>query len=389
MGTVAYMSPEQARGWALDGRTDLFSFGGSLYEMATGKPAFEGHTSAVLFEAILNREPVPSSQVNNAMPTDLDRIVGRALEKDRDVRYQTARDLLADLKRLRRDTTSGKCAAVGSSMSAPAPTAPSGATFTPRTRRRIVAVVAALLVVGLGALAVRLALPPPVPRVKSYSQITSDRVRKSWPVTDGARVYFIESPRLDTDVLAQVAAGGGETIRLPTPFAALSLCDLSPDGSEFLLLAEREFTGTTRFAPQLWTAPVVGGTPRRVGDLEGNGAVWSPDKTRVAYTTGSDVLVAASDGSGSRKLWTAPGKTPDGRYFVFEARGERSRDIWALAEQQSWFQRRRRQPVRLTQGPLDFYNPVPSRDGRKIFAVGEREQGELVRHATRFSPCVT
>ncbi|MCG6922160.1 MAG: serine/threonine protein kinase, partial [Acidobacteria bacterium] len=119
MGTVAYMSPEQVRGEALDERTDLFSLGVVLYEMATGQQAFSGATTGVVFEGILNREPARPSEANPAVPAELDRIIGKALERDKDVRYQTARDLLADLKRLRRDTTSGrKAAAAGQSTAA-------------------------------------------------------------------------------------------------------------------------------------------------------------------------------------------------------------------------------------------------------------------------------
>lgn len=105
IGSVNYMSPEQARGEALDGRTDLFSLGLVLYEMATGRQAFGGQTTAVVFDAILNRDPVPVQQVNPAVPVDLVHIITRALEKDRKMRYQTAADLLSELSRLRRDTT--------------------------------------------------------------------------------------------------------------------------------------------------------------------------------------------------------------------------------------------------------------------------------------------
>jgi tetratricopeptide (TPR) repeat protein len=111
MGTIAYMSPEQARGEEIDARTDLFSFGAVLHEMATGRMAFLGNSAAVIYEAILNRTPIPSSQITQALPTKLDEIIGKALEKDRKLRYQSAADIRTDLQRLKRATDSG-CAAV-------------------------------------------------------------------------------------------------------------------------------------------------------------------------------------------------------------------------------------------------------------------------------------
>ena len=120
VGTIAYMSPEQARGEELDGRSDLFSFGAILYEMATGKLPFEGNTSAVVFQGILDRHPRPATELNPSVPFKLQEIIDKALEKDPDLRYQSAAEIRSDLKRLKRDVTGH-----GSQAGIPAASSPS------------------------------------------------------------------------------------------------------------------------------------------------------------------------------------------------------------------------------------------------------------------------
>ncbi len=443
MGTIAYMSPEQARGKALDARTDLFSFGAVLYEMGTGRVPFEGAMAAVLFDAILNRDPVPPAQVNPALPAEVARIIGKALEKDRDVRYQSAREILADLKRLKRDTAAGRrspAPGMRGDASGPAP----DSTVGRRRRRKVWAWLTLAGALGGIALFVWWALPPPRPRVIGSTQITNDRLIKGPPFTDGSRIYFTTihsfSASSQERFLAQVASTGGETVTL-APWLAQVL-DISPNGRELLV---SRFTGEEDEA-NLWVMPVLGGTPRRLGDLRVSlahtpeevrvsgasiGATWSPDGTRIVYTNGSEVRLAKSDGTESRTLLAAPGLpfwprwspdgrqlrysvrdpktsastlweanadgthahtllpdwngapnprcgtwTPDGRYFIFQAAG----NIWAIREEGGWHRRGRSEPVQLTFGPMALYTPVPSRDGKRILAVGDQPKGELVRY---------
>ena len=198
LGTVAYMSPEQVRGEDLDARTDLFSFGAVLYEMATGQHAFSGRTTGLIFDAILNREPVPAQKIGSQVPMELEQIISKALEKDRDIRYQHAADIRADLKRLKRDTESGRLATVRRS-------APSSK-WKSHTSIRWLFALTSLTVLAMAAAAAwfgtHRSISGPAPIIRSLAVIPLSSLSN-----DPAQQYFADgvTDALITD-LAQISA---------------------------------------------------------------------------------------------------------------------------------------------------------------------------------------
>ncbi|HEV2493427.1 MAG TPA: protein kinase [Terriglobia bacterium] len=433
LGTVTYMSPEQARGEPLDKRTDLFSFGAVLYEMATGMQAFGGNTTAVIHEAILNRMPTSPLRLNPELPPQLEEIINKSLEKDRSVRYQHASELRADLKRLQRDVGLERTA---SSLTTLASRLPAPVEARPRRAWPVVTVAAAVAVIIAAAILLRPSLPPP--SVSGYAQVTHDgRIKgasnsplPSPLVTDGPRLYFTEQAESGFG-LAQVSAAGGETAPLRTPLPFPQFGDISPNRSELLVTGA---VGTEPEAPFL-ILPIPAGEPHRLGGLLGHDATWSPDGTQIAYANGPDLMLARADGNESRKLVTTSGRpwwlrwspdgsrlrftlydpktssfalwevsadatnlhpllpgwnsppaeccgnwTPDGSYFVFQSTREGRTAIWAVREKSVLLHKLDRAPVNLTSGPMNFLAPVPSPDGKKIFALGSQPRGELVRY---------
>jgi Tol biopolymer transport system component/DNA-binding winged helix-turn-helix (wHTH) protein len=297
----------------------------------------------------------------------------------------------------------------------------------------------AVLVIGATVLGLWLHSPLPPPRIAHVVQLTNNGRQKAGALcTDGPRLYFEED-----QAIVQVSTEGGETVPVQTPFHTHGVfpMDVSPGGSELLVGTQTALE--TELA--LWIVPVLGGSPRRVGDVRANynlanynTAAWSPNGRNIVYARGSDLYTVKADGTGPRKLvavngtpsylrWSPDGKrvsftlfdpqdqgsaiwevaadgrnlrqflpgwnnphdgccggwTADGKQYVFSATHENQSGLWALREETGLFHKGSYQPVPLTSGPLDFDWIVPGRDGKRIFAMATQHRGELLRFDAR------
>ena len=372
IGTVAYMSPEQVRGKELDGRTDLFSFGAVLYEMCTGSLPFQGETSGVIFEAILNRAPVAPVRLNSGVPARLEEIINKALEKDREIRCQSGVELKADLKRLRRDSISGTAAHVTSAVvGQPSP-------------KKWLAVAAIIVAVVVGAalegwFAWHRGTPSKVTQATSTARrLTSNPTENPIAVSaispDGK--YLAYSDRTGT-YLRLVSTG--EVHSLLSKNSEVQYLSWYPDSTRLLI----SWPPSPAAKMGLWVMPIVGGTPRQLSD-EGWSASVSPDGSQIVFLkaamfgeTGAELWLMRADGSNQRRIITAaddgtayssPVWSPDGHWIAYDKFrfGAYSNEAWIELFNLEHATRN----VIITEPQLEWgLEWLP--DGRLIYAIAE------------------
>jgi Tol biopolymer transport system component/tRNA A-37 threonylcarbamoyl transferase component Bud32 len=416
-GTPAYMSPEQTGGGDVDARSDVFSFGAVLYEMATGRRAFAGKSASETLAAVVRDQPKAPRELVPEIPEALERLIVRCLRKEPERRYQHISDVKVELQEIKEDSDSA----------AATPAA------VPARKRRAAWVAAGLLLLAglITAVVVSRYRAPAVPRVTAIRQVTHDGSTKGGRVfSDGSRVYYT-TPMSGGRRLVQAPVTGGDSMGIETTLRRPVIRDILPRRGE--LLVEEDMRFWEGDADPVWLVPTVGGNPRPLGEVEGEAGV-SADEQHVVFAKGPDLFLAQGDGSAAQRILTAPGIvsrprlsldarrvrytvqptdgsqpsiweaatdgsgvrpllpgwysfegswTPDGRYYLFAAWRDREVALWALPEHRPrWWKRTAGEPVKLTAGPMRYWSPTTSPDGRTVFAVGRLPStgGELVRY---------
>jgi serine/threonine protein kinase/Tol biopolymer transport system component len=364
VGTISYMSPEQARGEELDARTDLFSLGVVIYQMATGRLPFSGATSAVVFHAILELDPAPALQLNATLPPRLEEIISKALEKDRELRYHSAGDLRGDLKRLKRDTESGRKHATASSSGSVSGSTASGSAVAP-----VSAPVASASSSGIGGV--------PAAASSASTALVSPSNSKPWLRLAGTAVAVILAGLLAYSIFFRKAAVPFQnfTVTKVTEGGKSLLAAVSPDGKYILNLVrenglaslwllnvptrsnvqvqppEEDYYNGLRFSPDgnyfyfvrsdpgnanlkfLYRAPLLGGTPEKILSDDDSNITFSPDGKKFAFMryhnpeASKDNLIIHSVDDGSEHVLSGgssegalyqPAWSPNGKIIVCE-----------------------------------------------------------------------
>jgi len=330
LGTVAYMSPEQVRGENLDARSDLFSFGLVLYEMATGQQAFTGNTSGVIFVGILERDPVAPSRVVPDTPVDLERVIMKALEKDPKLRYQHASDLRSDLQRLKRDTDSGRSGAVRAAAAAAlSPSASASATGSTRAtvhesgsssvaavahehkgKLMAIAAVVVLLVAaaGYGVYSLMRGKAAAVPFQNfAITKVTDNGKSVAAAISaDGKYILSVVADAGKQSLWLRHVETNSDTQVVTLESTHYSRLAFSPDGG---YLYFRRPTGTVEDVHDFYRAPVLGGTPKIIAHDVDTNITFSPDGKHIAYARANDpevgkwqLLTANPDGSDEKMI---------------------------------------------------------------------------------------
>jgi eukaryotic-like serine/threonine-protein kinase len=328
VGTIAYMSPEQARAKDLDSRTDLFSFGAVLYEMATGKPPFSGESAATIYDEILNRDPAPPESWNPDVPPTLADILRKALEKDRDLRYQHAADIRTDLHRLKRDSESGR---------APSAISTSG-TRSPSAKNWKIPAAVGVGLVALAVAAVWILRPgsSAAPTAISEKQVTHfalDEAGRVAELSPNGRYLLYSNSRSDVRI-ANIDSVEEHELNLPQSFREhLTEASWFPDGEKILFTthSDDKNEGTA-----VWIYSILGGEPQKLRN-HCRAARISPDGSLIACVAGHELWTMDVTGEHAQKILTVDGGigsllkwSPTGSWIAFESGSPAWNEVWTM-----------------------------------------------------------